>query len=85
MPRKFVDPVPEDRSVNAPSYIASGAQVLGLYNQHHKDERRERVNDTVKDWFSHRMTSLGWAKVSFSGNQAILEANISLKKPKISD
>ena len=83
MARKVVAPVPEDRSVNAPSFIASAPQVLGLYNQAHKDDKRERVNDTVKNWYREKMYSLGWDKVTFSGNQAILEANISLKKVSV--
>ena len=83
MARKFVDPVPEDRSINAPTHIVSGNQVLGLYNQNNdKANRRERVNDTVKSWFIQRMKSLGWSEVTFSGNQAILKANLELKKPK---
>jgi len=82
MARKFVAPVPEDRSVNAPTTIVSGAQVLGLYNQdeEHKDDKRERVNDNVKSWFREKMIQLGWSEVTFSGNQAILKANVTINR-----
>ena len=80
MARPFVAPVPEDRSVNEPSVIVSATQVLGFYNQEN-EEKRERVNDTVKKWYKETMMKdYGWSKAEFSGNQCLLEAKVSLEK-----
>ena len=78
MARPFSFPDPKDRSVNEPSTIVSGDQILGLYNQEN-DEDRVRVNDTVKQWFKDTALSNNWSNVQFTGNQAFLTANVILK------
>ncbi len=80
MPRPFDLPDVNDRSVNAPTAIMSGRQVLGLFNQVHPDDKKERVVDSVKDWLEREAKESGWATVDFSGSQAILTANISVNK-----
>ncbi|WP_298589443.1 hypothetical protein [uncultured Selenomonas sp.] len=80
MARPFVAPVPQDRSVNEPSVIVSATQVLGFYNQEN-EEKRERVNETVKTWYKETMMkTYGWNKAEFSGNQCLLSAKVSLEK-----
>ncbi|WJV64586.1 hypothetical protein PCO87_11525 [Pectobacteriaceae bacterium C52] len=77
MARPFVAPDPKDRSVNAPTFIVSSTQVLGLYNQEN-NEKKERVVDSVKDWYSARMKQEGWADIQFHGNQCVLTASVKL-------
>lgn len=80
MARPFVPYVPEDRSPNEPSIIASSTQVLGLYNQEN-EEKRSNVNDTVKSWYTKEMKEkYGWHEANFSGNQCLLEASVIVKK-----
>lgn len=60
----------------------SGQQVLGLYNQVHSDDKKERVADSVKEWLVSEAKKEGWADVQFAGNQAILTANVVLGDEK---
>ncbi|WP_302556585.1 hypothetical protein AB9L13_02085 [Desulfovibrio piger] len=76
MPRPFVLPDVNDRSINNPTTIMSNKQVLGLYNQENPDDKKERVVDSVKEWFEEYALSEGWSSVDFSGSQAILTANV---------
>ena len=78
MARPFVAPDPKDRSVNEPTSVVSATQVLGLYNQDPKNEPRERVVDSVKDWYTKEMKKQGWSEAKFQGNQCVLEANVKL-------
>lgn len=78
MARPFVAPDPKDRSVNEPTYVVSAAQVLGLYNQQNQD-KRERVVDSVKDWYTSEMKKSGWNNATFHGNQCVLEAKVTLQ------
>ena len=78
MPRPYRLPDPKDRSVNAPTAVMSGPQVLGLYNQENSDDRKERVVDSVKTWLTKTARKEGWKDVEFSGNQAILKADVKL-------
>lgn len=82
MPRPFLAPDPGYRSPNEPTTIVSSAQVLGLYNQEHPDDKRERVSEHVKQWYVSEMTKLGWAAATFHGSQCVLEANVVLRKQK---
>lgn len=79
MARPFIAPDPKDRSVNEPTCVISSTQVLGLYNQEN-DDRKERVVDSVKEWYSERMKQEGWSDAQFHGNQCVLMANVYLKK-----
>lgn len=77
--RPFVFPDPKDRSINSPSEIASSAQVLGNYNQANS-EKREKVTDTVKDWFKGEAVKQGWSEADFHGNQCVLSVNLKIDK-----
>lgn len=78
MARPFVKPDPKDRSVNEPTYLVTTAQVLGLYNQDSGESKKERVVDSVKDWYTEQMCSNGWKKAVFHGSQCLLEASVKL-------
>jgi hypothetical protein len=78
MARPYLEPDPMDRSVNEPTLIVSAAQVLGLYNQENQDDKKERVVDSVKEWYKKAMITAGWRDVVFHGNQCVLTANIRL-------
>lgn len=78
MPRPYLLPDPNDRSVNEPKAIMSGPQVLGLYNQDSGEEKKSRVVDSVKAWLEKTARGAGWSSVEFSGNQAVLTAKVSL-------
>lgn len=73
-------PDPKDRSVNSPSYIADSSQVLGYYNAHNKEDKKERVVDSVKNWYVDSALREGWSKAVFHGSDCLLEANVELKK-----
>ena len=76
-PRLFPDP--NDRSVNKPSIIVGPEDILGYYNQATGDDK-ERVVDSVKDWYKAEAIKQGWNKADFHGNQCLLEADI-VKQP----
>lgn len=80
MARPFVAPDPKDRSVNEPTRIVSAAQILGLYNQENPEEKKERVVESVKEWYKKTMESEGWSDVNFHGSQCVLHANVTIKK-----
>lgn len=82
MARPFVAPDPKDRSVNEPSTIISSAQILGLYNQENPSDKKERVVESVREWYEERMRVEGWDKVEFHGNQCVLQAEVQLKNKK---
>ncbi len=65
-------PDPNDRSVNSPSYIAVSYQVLGYYNAHNKDDKKERVVESVKKWYIKRALEEGWHRASFHGSDCLL-------------
>lgn len=77
MARPFLFPDPKDRSINAPSIIASAAQVLGTYNQANGEER-EKVTDVVKEWFVKEALAQGWASADFHGSECVLVAALAL-------
>lgn len=79
MARPFVFPDPNDRSPNDPSVIVSPTQVLGIYKQY-TGERMERVTSKVQDWFCEKAETYGWDVARFSGNQCILEVNLTKKQ-----
>lgn len=77
MAKPFSVPDPKDRSINEPSVIVSAKNVLGLFNQEHDPEdRKERIVDSVKEWYTDRMKQEGWDTVEFHGNQCVLTAKI---------
>lgn len=78
MSRPFSPPDPKDRSVNAPSVVVSQAQVLGYYNQENNEDKRERVVDSVKEWYVRKMLDTGWAQADFHGSQCVLVASVQL-------
>jgi len=80
MARPFVAPDPKDRSVNEPTFVVSAPQVLGLYNQDTANDKKERVVDSVKEWYETEMLKQGWNKATFHGNQCLLEADVQLGK-----
>jgi len=77
MARPFVMPDPKDRSVNEPTTVVSATQVLGFYNQNTGD-KKERIVDSVKEWYKKTMLENGWGDASFHGNQCVLTANVKL-------
>jgi hypothetical protein len=81
MARPFVTPDPKDRSVNEPTQVINSVQVLGLYNQENSGSKKERVVDSVKDWYKdHLETEGGWKEAQFHGNQCVLTADVRLGK-----
>ena len=72
MARPFLIPDPNDRSVNEPSVIVSGNQVLGYYNQHNKQNKKTRVVSSVQQWYMNEAAKAGWTHQVFSGSQCIL-------------
>jgi hypothetical protein len=78
MARPYSMPDPRDRSVNSPSIIVKAAQVLGYYNAVNKDDKKERVVDSVKKWYIEQAKKEGWAKASFHGSDCLLEASVKL-------
>ncbi|TPQ39349.1 hypothetical protein C2U71_23120 [Burkholderia ubonensis] len=76
-PREFPDP--NDRSINDPSIIVNAADVLGYYNQEKGDDK-ERVVDSVKQWYKEEANKQGWDSAEFHGNQCVLTAEIERKK-----
>lgn len=76
MARPRVLPDPDDRSVNNPSIIVESVEVLGYYNQQTGDGK-ERVVDSVKDWYKQEATKQGWNSAEFHGNQCVLTASIN--------
>ena len=81
MARPFVLPDPKDRSVNEPTQVISANQVLGLYNQESGD-KKERVVDSVKEWYTQHMVDAGWSDATFHGNQCVLSADVVLKSKR---
>ena len=82
MARPYIAPDPKDRSVNEPSFIVSSAQIIGLHNQENPNDKKERVVESVKEWYVNRMKKEGWDKVEFHGNQCVLQAEVELKNSK---
>ena len=80
MPRPYVMPDPDDRSINEPAKIVSSAHVLGLYNQSTPNDRKERVVESVQQWFEKEALNSGWEKATFDGSQCVLEVTLSRKK-----
>ncbi len=78
MARPRVLPDPNDRSVNNPSIIVDALDVLGYYNQQ-TGEDKERVVDSVKEWYKQEAIKQGWSAAEFHGNQCVLTANIERK------
>lgn len=78
MARPRVLPDPDDRSVNNPSVIVDPVDVLGYYNQQ-VGEDRERVTDSVKEWYKQEAIKQGWDSAEFHGNQCVLTASVSRK------
>jgi len=79
MARPFATPDPKDRSVNEPTQVISSVQVLGLYNQDNTDSKKERVVDSVKEWYVDKMKNSGWSDAQFHGNQCVLTAKVSIE------
>ena len=80
MARPFIFPDPKDRSINEPTLVVSQTQVLGNYNQVNADDPRERVTDTVKEWFKDEASKAGWKNSEFHGSQCVLTVDLVLKK-----
>lgn len=79
MARPFVFPDPNDRSPNDPSIIVNPTQVLGIYNQY-TGEKKERITSKVQEWFCNKAKNdYLWDDARFSGNQCILEVNLTKK------
>ena len=78
MAKPFSVPDPKDRSVNNPSVIIEPKKVLGLYNQENSDEKKEKVVDSVKEWYEEKMKKEGWKTAEFHGSQCLLVADVEL-------
>lgn len=81
MARPFIIPDPKDRSVNEPTKVVSANQVLGFYNQSTGD-KKERIVESVKEWYKQTMRDNGWGDATFHGNQCVLTANVKLDNTK---
>ena len=75
-------PDPKDRSVNAPSIIASSEQVLGYYNSKNKSDKKERIVDSVKNWYKEEAIRQGWENANFHGSECLLEVTVILPNIK---
>lgn len=64
--------------MNEPSYVVNSSQVLGYYNQENKKDKKERVVDSVKEWYAKAMKENGWAQADFHGSQCVLVAKVQL-------
>lgn len=80
MSRPFIVPDPNDRSVNSPSIIVKSTQILGYYNSLNKDDKKERVVDSLKTWYKQKAKETGWKKATFHGSDCLLEVKVALKK-----
>ena len=80
MPKPHAMPDPKDRSVNSPSYIADSAKVLGHYNANNKEDKKERVVESVKKWYIESALKEGWHRATFHGSDCLLEVNVELTK-----
>lgn len=78
MAKPHAIPDPKDRSVNSPSYIVNATQVLSYYNSNNKDDKKERVVESVKKWYSEKAKEEGWQKASFHGSDCLLEVTVQL-------
>lgn len=73
---KFKFPNHLDRSLNDPSIIADSKRVLNLYNQENADDR-EKVTDSIKEWFVAQALEKGWSSAEFHGNGCVLVIDIA--------
>lgn len=78
--RPFEFPDPSDRSPNSPSVIAKADKVLGLYNRANPTDKREKVTEPVRDWFTDQADTEGWNDAVFHGSDCVLTADIEHKK-----
>ena len=64
-------------TADEPAQLLSSGMVLGLYNVHHdrNDENKEtKVTEKIKDWLSEEAIKAGWAEVTWTGSQALLNS-----------
>lgn len=80
MARPRVFPDSNDRSINNPSIVVNSDEVLGYYNQQTGDDK-ERVVESVKQWYKEEAAKQGWSTAEFHGNQCVLTADVERKKP----
>lgn len=80
MARKYYFPDPNDRSANAPSVIVSKAQVIGLWNQSHPNDKLERVVERVQTWFEEEAKRYKWDVAHFSGNECQVVAAMARRE-----
>lgn len=76
-------PDPNDRSVNQPSIIINGEQVVRIYNQSKRLRRVDKVTTLTPDvinWMVKESRRRGWSTCEFSGNQCILTAIVVLTR-----
>lgn len=79
MAKPYSIPDPKDRSVNSPSCIVNATQVLSYYNSQNKEDKKERVVESVKKWYSDQAKLEGWEKASFHGSDCLLEVTVEIK------
>lgn len=61
---KFVFPTPSNVKVNDNLFWCPTDRVIALYNKAH-GEQRQKLTNTVKDWFHQKAKHLGWAGSQF--------------------
>lgn len=69
--KNSVFPNPADRTKDEPADLISAKLVLRLYNIIHAI-KVDTVTPAVKDWFLAEAKEVGWQKIEFLGNQALL-------------
>ncbi|WP_162617855.1 hypothetical protein [Salinicola halophilus] len=78
MARPYIFPDPKDRSPNEPTIALNQQKVLGIYNQHHPEDRREKVTDPVKEWFRDEANRQGWKEATFHGSVCVLSVDVEV-------
>ena len=78
MARHYLIPDPQDRSVNSPSIIVNSQKVLSYYNAKNKSDQKERVVDSVKNWYIKEAKKEGWHYATFHGSDCLLEVDVKI-------
>ena len=72
---------PGERSPNEPSVLVSPEETLIHWNLNSECGLKYSVDDHVLATFAADMLKLGWARVEFHGQQALLVADIRIRQP----
>lgn len=64
MPRDYIFPDPDERSLKNPACWCSAERVLALFNQD-SEESAQRLSKKVKKWFEEEAFKLGWHEIEW--------------------